>query len=238
MSSVYFAETTLSAASQIQTSKSLTAGYKKVRALTEELCEPLEIEDYIPQPTADQSPPKWNIAHTTWFFEEMLLKPFAPNFQVFDARFGFLFNSYYNSLGARTKRDNRGDLSRPTVREVFAYRRYVDERMLEFLGSDLPPEVSDLVILGLNHEQQHQELLLTDLKYGFSRNPLLPVYRENFALCEQSETAHAESFAKIKSGTYEIGFAGDGFCFDNELGKHTVYLSDFSIAKNLVTNRE
>ena len=238
MTPAYSAETTLSAAAQTQCSPDLIAGFKKVRALTEKLCEPLEIEDYIPQPVADASPPKWNIAHTTWFFEEMLLKPFAPNYTVFDNRFGFLFNSYYNSLGARTKRDNRGDLSRPTVREVFAYRRYVDEKMLEFLQTDLPKAASELVILGLNHEQQHQELLLTDLKFAFSRNPLFPVYRENFALCEQSEAAQTNRFAEIASGVYEIGFAGGGFCFDNEIGRHAVYLNDFSIAKNLVTNLE
>ncbi|HEX9962004.1 MAG TPA: DinB family protein, partial [Pyrinomonadaceae bacterium] len=107
--------------------------YTSVRQYTEKLCAPLETEDYIPQPSADVSPPKWNIAHTTWFFEEMILKKFAPRYQVFDPNFGFLFNSYYNTIGERTRRDNRGDLSRPTVREVFAYRKYVDEQMRNFL---------------------------------------------------------------------------------------------------------
>src|SRR5215203_5000745 len=115
--------------------------YSSVRSYTEKLCEPLEIEDYIPQPVVDVSPPKWNIAHTTWFFEEMILKKSAPDYQGFDGNFGFLFNSYYNSIGDRTKRDHRGDLSRPTVREVFAYRKYVDEKMSELLVQDLSEEV-------------------------------------------------------------------------------------------------
>ena len=114
----------------------LLARYRDVRSFTERLCEPLETEDYIPQPSVDVSPPKWNIAHTTWFFEEMILKNFLPGYQVFDPNFGFLFNSYYNSIGDRTRRDNRGDLSRPTVKHVFAYREYVDEKMIELIGQD------------------------------------------------------------------------------------------------------
>ena len=161
--------------------------YDFVRGYTEQLCEPLETEDYIPQPVEDVSPPKWNIAHTTWFFEEMILKKFASGYKVFDENFGFLFNSYYNSIGDRTLRDHRGDLSRPTVRQVFAYRKYVDEKMREFLSGDLTEEIKEFVILGLNHEQQHQELFLTDLKYTFSCNPLYPVYKKDFALVEKGE---------------------------------------------------
>jgi ergothioneine biosynthesis protein EgtB len=211
--------------------------FKEVRASTEELCAPLETEDYIPQPTVDVSPPKWNIAHTTWFFEEMILKRFAENYRVFDADFGFLFNSYYNSIGERTRRDNRGDLSRPTVAEVFAYRKYVDAQMNELLNRELSDEIKELVVLGLNHEQQHQELFLTDFKFILSRNPLYPVYRENFAIEEKTES-ETGGFVEIKEGIHEIGFAGDGFCFDNELGRHKVYLNDFRISRNLVTNAE
>lgn len=211
--------------------------FKEVRADTEELCAPLETEDYIPQPSVDVSPPKWNIAHTTWFFEEMILKRFSENYEVFDPNFGYLFNSYYNTLGERTKRDNRGDLSRPTVAEVFAYRKYVDEKMSEFLARDLSQEIKDLVVLGLNHEQQHQELFLTDLKFTLSRNPLFPVYRENYALEEICEMPNA-NFAEIAEGIYEIGADGDEFCFDNELGRHKVFLHDFSIRQSLVTNAE
>ncbi|MGI9054632.1 MAG: DinB family protein, partial [Pyrinomonadaceae bacterium] len=159
--------------------------YEEVRAYTMTLCEPLETEDYIPQPSIDVSPPKWNVAHTTWFFEEMILKKFVENYQIYNKDFGFLFNSYYNSIGNRTRRDNRGDLSRPTVKEVFSYRKYVDEQMRGLLARDLTGEIKELIILGLNHEQQHQELFLTDLKYTLSINPLYPVYRENFALVEK-----------------------------------------------------
>jgi ergothioneine biosynthesis protein EgtB len=214
--------------------------YAAVRQYTERLCQPLETEDYIPQPTVDVSPPKWNIAHTTWFFEEMILKKFAPEYQVFDPNFGFLFNSYYNSIGDRTRRDNRGDLSRPTVREVFAYRKHVDEAMRKFLETDLSPEALDLVVLGLNHEQQHQELFLTDLKFTFARNPLFPVYDAKNVLEEKGEINASESgdFIEMNNGIYEIGYDGDGFCFDNELGRHKVYLNDFSISETPVTNAD
>jgi ergothioneine biosynthesis protein EgtB len=211
--------------------------YNEVRADTEELCAPLETEDYIPQPTVDVSPPKWNIAHTTWFFEEMILKKFVNDYKVFDENFGFLFNSYYNSIGTRTKRDNRGDLSRPTVAKVFEYRKFVDGKMRELLAQNLSDEAKELIVLGLNHEQQHQELFLTDLKFTLSRNPLFPVYRENYALEEICEMP-GKDFAKISEGIYEIGFQGDGFHFDNELGRHKVFLHDFEIRKSLVTNAE
>ncbi len=227
----------MQAVNQQKSETDLLQDFKDVRSATEELCAPLETEDYIPQPSVDVSPPKWNIAHTTWFFEEMILKKFAPNYEVFDPNFGFLFNSYYNTIGERTKRDNRGDLSRPTVAKVFEYRKYVDRKMSELLAQDLSDEVKDLVVLGLNHEQQHQELFLTDLKFTLSRNPLFPVYRENYALEEICEMPFAD-FAEIKEGIYEIGYDGDGFCFDNELGRHKVFLHDFSIRKSLVTNAE
>jgi ergothioneine biosynthesis protein EgtB len=171
----------------------------------------------------------------------MILKKFAPDYKIFDENFGFLFNSYYNSIGERTLRDHRGDLSRPTVERVFEYRNHVDERMRELLkemptsedGSDLV----DLVTLGLNHEQQHQELFLTDLKYTFSVNPLFPAYRESFTPEEDAEPADVE-FVDVSGGIYEIGHEGDGFCFDNELARHKVWLDDFQISNRLVTNAE
>ena len=212
--------------------------FKFVRARTLELCEPLEIEDYIPQPVIDVSPPKWNIAHTTWFFEEMILKKFTAGYEAFDPDFGFLFNSYYNTIGERTARDHRGDLSRPTVKKVFEYREYVDEKMLELLAADDSDELRELVILGCNHEQQHQELFLTDLKYTFSVNPLFPAYREGFHPEEISDAPAGGEFLDIEGGIYEIGYVGDGFCFDNELARHEVLLRDFSIANRLVTNGE
>jgi len=240
--------------------------FRSVRQYTEMLCEPLKIEDYIPQPIVDVSPVRWNIAHTTWFFEEMILKKFVPGYAVFDPNFGFLFNSYYNTIGERTPRDNRGALSRPTVAEVFAYRKYVDERMLDLLSEPaaIATGLADLIVLGLNHEQQHQELLLTDLKYTFSVNPLFPTYREGFAPEEKAEPpassgglrhdvinsgkteiiennlqppAYAGGSA-FEAGIYEIGHTGDGFCFDNELSRHKVYLNDFTISDRLTTNGE
>jgi len=222
---------------------SLAKFYCSVRQYTERLCEPLNTEDYIPQPIVDVSPARWNIAHTTWFFEEMILKRFIPDYEVFDPSFGFLFNSYYNTIGERTPRDNRGALSRPTVAEVFAYRKYVDEKMQDLLSDPaaIATGLPDLVTLGLNHEQQHQELLLTDLKYTFSVNPLFPAYREGFAPEEMSEppaSAGGNAFAELEAGVYEIGHHGDGFCFDNELSRHKVYLNDFAISERLVTNGE
>ena len=231
--------------------------YTSVRRRTEQLCEPLETEDYIPQAVVDVSPARWNIAHTTWFFEEMILKHFAPGYRVFDPSFGFLFNSYYNSIGDRTARDHRGALSRPTVKRIFEYRGYVDERMAELLAgndgslarmsaehksanersAERQASLASLVILGLNHEQQHQELFLTDLKYTFSVNPLFPAYLEDFAPEETAESGNGK-LIDIEGGIHEIGHTGSGFCFDNELARHKVYLDDFSISDRLVTNGE
>ena len=208
-----------------------------VRTYTESLCEPLEIEDYIPQPIIDVSPAKWNIAHTTWFFEEMILKKYVRGYEVFDEQFGFLFNSYYNSIGNRTSRDHRGDLSRPTVKRVFEYRKHVDDRMASLLSDVVSDEIKELVILGLNHEQQHQELFLTDLKFTLSTNPLDPAYRDGFEPSEQCESKIG-GFTEINGGEFEIGHGGQGFCFDNELGRHTVRLDDFTIGQSLVTNGE
>ena len=217
--------------------------YERVRSYTEELCKPLEIEDYIPQPSVDVSPPKWNIAHTTWFFEEMILKKFVDGYREFDPQFGFLFNSYYNSVGERTARDHRGDLSRPTVKRVFEFRAHVDRAMKELLDPTSPrsavrdQQLNDLVILGLNHEQQHQELFLTDLKYTFGQNPIHPVYRNDF-FPEEGSDAPEQSWVKVPAGVYEIGHTGEGFCFDNELARHQVLLNEFEVSSRLVTNRE
>ncbi|MCF8367465.1 MAG: ergothioneine biosynthesis protein EgtB [Bacteroidales bacterium] len=211
--------------------------YSKTRSYSEEICKPLKIEDYIPQPTFFISPPKWNLAHTTWFFEEMILKQYLPGYKQFHPRFNFLFNSYYNSLGERTTRQSRGDLSRPTVEEVYQYRHYIDKHMQILLKSDkLDSILENLVLLGINHEQQHQELFFTDLKYTFSLNPLLPAYNEN-ALCEDGEDTYKE-FVSVESNIYEIGYQGEGFCYDNELAHHKVYLQPYEIRKDLVRNGE
>jgi len=219
------------------TYKDLQTFYEEVRRHTEELCAPLETEDFVPQPFEDVSPPKWNIAHTTWFFEEMILKKFLPVYKEFNPNYGFLFNSYYNTAGGRTLRHKRGDLSRPTVSEIFKYRKYVDGKIHEVLQNQVSEELRYLVTLGLNHEQQHQELFLTDLKYMLSVNPLFPIYKENFAPVEKGEIS-SNQFVDIEGGLSEIGFEGSGFHFDNELGQHKVYLEDFAIERNLVTNAE
>jgi ergothioneine biosynthesis protein EgtB len=227
---------------QFGKSKQLSVGglserFLKTRKRTLELCEPLETEDFIPQPAVDVSPTRWNIAHTTWFFEEMVLKRFKEGYAEVDPEYCFLFNSYYNTVGERTLRHKRGDLSRPTVAQIFEYRKYVDTQMATFLKEELSEEIRNLVELGVNHEQQHQELLLTDLKYTFSVNPVDVVYHAGSALVEQAadETGGLLSF---EEGIYEIGHNGSGFCFDNELARHKVYLSRFDIESALVTNED
>lgn len=216
----------------------LATHYKKVRTYSEELCAPLKTEDYVPQPEEFVSPPKWHLAHTTWFFEEFVLSPNLPGYKVFHEQFSFLFNSYYNHVGSRTVRAHRGLITRPIVEEVYEYRRYVDRHMTQLLESENNAGLQELVTLGLNHEQQHQELLITDLKYTFSLNPTNPIYKKDFLLVDDRSDQQGE--VDVAAGNYEIGVARgeEGFFFDNEYDRHTVFLQDFSIAKSLVTNGE
>jgi len=208
------------------------------RSNTIGLCEPLETEDFLPQPTEDVSPVKWNIAHTTWFFEEMILKKNLSGYQEFDPQFCFLFNSYYNTVGKRTLRHQRGDLSRPTVERVMEYREYVDTHMKSLFQQDMDPEILTLIELGNNHEQQHQELLLTDLKFTLSVNPIDTVYRDDFALVESSDASGSNQSVDIEEGVYQIGHQGDGFCFDNELSRHSVFLHSAKLDSELVSNAD
>lgn len=210
--------------------------YKKTRSQSAALCEPLEIEDYIPQPVDFASPPKWHLSHSTWFFEEMILKKFVKDYQVFNPHFGFLFNSYYQTLGERAIRTERGTITRPTVKEVYDYRKYVDDHISALLQSPINSTLEELIVLGINHEQQHQELLITDLKHTLSYNPIYPVYKENFNLTAQQNSE--KGWLKIDEGIYSIGFEGEGFHFDNEKGRHQVFLHEFEISKSLVTNAE
>ncbi|KFC22529.1 sulfatase maturase [Epilithonimonas lactis] len=208
-----------------------------MRQHSTKICEPLEIEDYVVQPIVDVSPPKWHLGHTTWFFETFILEPNFPGYQVFDAQYNFVFNSYYETIGARVIRTDRGNLSRPSVSDIYQYRKYVDEQMDAFLQSEyLTEEIKPLLELGLNHEQQHQELLLTDIKYILGHNPLFPAYKNK----DISKKEHSDNIEMIHfdEGVYEIGFQGEGFSFDNELGRHKVYLNNFEIADRLVSNRE
>lgn len=211
--------------------------YSQIRNHSVKICEPLEIEDYVVQPIVDVSPPKWHLGHATWFFETFILEPNFPGYQVFDAQYNFVFNSYYETIGARVIRTDRGNLSRPSVSDIYKYRTYVDEQMDKFLQSEyLTEEIKPLLELGLNHEQQHQELLLTDIKYILGHNPLFPPYKSE-EISKKEYSGNTEMI-KFNEGVYEIGFEGEGFCFDNELGRHKVYLNDFEIANRLVSNQE
>ena len=209
--------------------------YKKVRNHTKNICKPLKTEDYVVQPMPDISPPKWHLGHTTWFFETMVLKPYLKGYKEFDPDYNFVFNSYYETIGARVIRTDRGNLSRPGVDEVYQYRKYVDEQMQKLFEQykKLPENV---ITIGLNHEQQHQELMITDIKYILGNNPLFPSYSPDFL--ENKISPNNDGWTKIEKGLYEIGYTGDGFCFDNELKPHPVYLEDFEIRNGLVTNRE
>ncbi|MBW7674294.1 ergothioneine biosynthesis protein EgtB [Chryseobacterium chendengshani] len=211
--------------------------YSDIRNHSVAICQPLEIEDYVVQPIIDVSPPKWHLGHTTWFFETFILIPNIPDYKVFDTQYNFVFNSYYETVGARVIRTDRGNLSRPSVADVYRYREYVDERMNDFLQNKLMNEsIEALLELGLNHEQQHQELLLTDIKYILGHNPLFPAYKKD--ITDKDQPVTQPEMIRICEGVYEIGFEGEGFCFDNELGRHKVYLNDFEISNHLVTNGE
>jgi ergothioneine biosynthesis protein EgtB len=208
--------------------------FEKTRAHSVALCAPLAPEDYNAQPVAFASPPKWHLAHITWFFEEMILKKYDENYVIFNEDFSYLFNSYYQTVGERAARSLRGAMTRPLIEEIYSYRTYVDQHIVALLKSKLSLAIETLVTLGIQHEQQHQELLLTDLKHTFSFNPLHPVYHEKFNLVQ--DTNKEEGWLAMPEGIYEIGHQGDGFCFDNELGRHKVFLHDYQLSKGLVTN--
>lgn len=211
--------------------------YKNVRERTEMICRPLQIEDYVVQPIVDVSPPKWHLGHTTWFFETFILIPHCTAYQAYNPDYNYVFNSYYETVGNRVIRTDRGNLSRPTVGDIYRYRAYVDEEMSRFLNGSIDPSIQDLLILGINHEEQHQELLYTDIKYILGHNPLFPAYDINYPL-SGSTIKPSSDFIRIDEGIYEIGFEGNGFCFDNELCRHRVYLNSFEISSSLVTNAE
>ena len=209
----------------------------ETREHSEALCAPLETEDYVVQPLVDVSPPKWHLGHTTWFFEEFILKPHATGYTVYNEDFAFVFNSYYEAVGKRVIRADRGNLSRPSVKEVYAYRRYVTKALVKFLKSHPNAPVQELLQIGIHHEKQHQELLLSDIKYILGNNPLLPPYKTNFKESSDQNKGPLE-WIPMDSGMYSIGHQGNDFCYDNELGRHEVYLGEYMIANRLVTNIE
>ncbi len=212
----------------------LLSKYLSVRSFTNRIVAPLEPEDCVIQSMLNVSPTRWHLAHTTWFFETFVLKS-APEFRAYNARFEYLFNSYYNSVGQQYPRAQRGMLSRPTVAEVLDYRRAIDEQMIARLESAkrLTDQELDVVELGMNHEQQHQELMLTDIKHVLSRNPLTPHYSSD----ELQVDSHrlTSSWLDFEEGVYEIGHCGDVFAFDNESPRHRVFLESFSLCSQTVT---
>ncbi len=222
----------------------LLSFYDQVRSLSEALCQPMEIEDYVLQAMEDASPPLWNLAHTSWFFEQFLLRDFETNFVPYNETYLYLFNSYYLLAGPRHSRSRRGLISRPTVKEMYAYRHNIDERvhaLLESLSEEDIPATRYIIVLGLNHEQQHQELLLTDHKYNLSINPLRPAYRNDLPLDRKHITGHGQidpQWVAFPEGPRVIGYGENGFYYDNEAPVHKVYLHPFALRSTLVTNRE
>ncbi len=218
----------------------LSERYRRVRSFSKKLCETLVAEDYVIQSMPDVSPTKWHLAHTSWFFETFVLGTVVSGYRPFHPDFSYLFNSYYNAVGQRHCRPKRGLVSRPTVEDTYRYREYVDQHMLELLeGAEAGRllELAPVITLGLNHEQQHQELMLTDIKHVFTMNPLRPVYRERIAPAKRTE-APSLQWVSFSEGVYWIGHQGEGFSFDNEGPRHREFLQPFALASRLVTNGE
>jgi ergothioneine biosynthesis protein EgtB len=213
--------------------------YLKVRQFSEHLCQPLVIEDYVVQSMPDVSPTKWHLAHVSWFFETFILKPMLPAYRSLHPQYAYLFNSYYNTLGERHCRPKRGLISRPTVEETYAYRHYVDEHMLRLLDTVDEHQLGELApmfILGLHHEQQHQELILTDIKHVLSCNPLAPVYQAR-TTGPTGDISPLEWISFPEELAW-IGHAGQGFAFDNESPRHRAFVPAFQLASRLITNGE
>ena len=231
----------------------VTNSFLSVRTLTEKLCQPLEIEDYNLQAMAETSPVKWHLAHTTWFFETFILKPFEAQFKPFQPQYEYLFNSYYNAIGEQFSRPDRHLLSRPTVKEVLQYRKLITDRVVELLSdasqkSNVATKILELVTLGIHHEQQHQELLLTDLKYNLYQNPLLPAYLPQ-RQSQQSSQLSPVIWLKYEGGVTDIGQQGaeafshdsfyyNSFYYDNESPQHKHYIEPFELSHRLITNGE
>lgn len=218
----------------------LQTQYDQVRSDSVAICEPLATEDYGIQTMADVSPPKWHLAHTSWFFETFLLKPFLSVYHPFHPLYEHLFNSYYEQVGTFHPRPERGLLSRPTVDEVYQYRQYIDEAMQELLSRPQHPQAEEIArrtVIGIQHEQQHQELMLTDIKHIFAYNPLKPTYKS--LTTTESVPARSLQWHEQPEGIYHVGDNGKShFIYDNESPRHKVYIQPYRIASRLVTNEE
>ncbi|WP_417446447.1 ergothioneine biosynthesis protein EgtB [Kangiella sp.] len=227
------------------------ADFTSIRFFTEQLCEPLQSEDYNLQTIAETSPAKWHLAHTSWFFETFILKKFKADFKPFDPQYEYLFNSYYNAIGEQFPRPQRGLLSRPSVKEVYEYRQCVTEQTKELVSSlarhhdSRLGDALSLIRLGINHEQQHQELLLTDLKYNLFQSPLLPAYRSTNPLVDQNEEVLPIEWIRFDAQLVMIGtdipdvpVTQNDFAYDNETPSHKFYRHEFSVANRLTTNGE
>ncbi|MDX1406215.1 MAG: ergothioneine biosynthesis protein EgtB [Woeseiaceae bacterium] len=218
--------------------ESLADRFTRIRSTTVSLCRHLETEDFVVQSMPDVSPAKWHLAHVTWFFERFVLRLYLGDYRPFDEAYDYLFNSYYYTAGDMHARPQRGLLTRPTVKEILGYREHVDAAILRLLDQEShEPGIDERVVLGLNHEQQHQELLLTDLKHVFSCNPLKPAVNPQLAP-PHSDAATTHTFSKGSSGIKEIGAIGNGFCFDNETPRHTTLLHPHELGSRLITNGE
>jgi len=222
-------------AERVAVPAALAAHYSAVRAHSLTLTAPLSDEDCAVQSMPDASPAKWHLAHTTWFFETFLLEPFEPHFSPFHAAYRMLFNSYYNGVGDQYSRPHRGLLTRPTRAQVLTYRANVDARLAVLFTQPQPEDFRTLLELGLNHEQQHQELILTDILHTLSQNPLNPAYDDHFPA---PPAAGPLEWISFEGGITQIGHAGESFAFDNETPRHRQYLEPFAIASTLVTNRD
>lgn len=220
----------------VRSETSLAQRYRAVRQQAHRICQPLEREDYVIQSMEDVSPAKWHLAHTTWFFEVFVLKAFMPGYVLLDERYPFLFNSYYIQAGDRWSRPHRGILSRPTVDDVYAYRSHVDEAMTRFLDGNVSEEAWTVVEIGLHHEQQHQELMVTDIKHVLSVNPLFPSYHSRDP--QPTVKAPNHSMISFEACVTEIGYDGSGFSYDNESPRHRQFVEAFELGSRPVTNGE
>jgi ergothioneine biosynthesis protein EgtB len=224
---------------QLSPRQALLKRFHIVRQFSEQLSEPLEIEDYVVQSMPDASPTKWHLAHTTWFFETFVLEPSLKAYKSLHPQYNYLFNSYYNSIGERHSRAQRGLITRPTVQETYAYRLYVDEHihnLLQHCDEQQLQQITPIVTLGIHHEQQHQELLMTDIKHMLASNPLHPVYKAR--IIEEAKTTSALKWIGYPEGISSIGYEGDGFAYDNESPRHREFVEAYQLGSRLITNQE